>query len=513
MSEDSDYESSVNMDPVIEAAEDDEQALLERCLMDVLGFSEDQVMALFDDGYICAMDLAHWDYDEITAWVSHKEKLRPEQGGLSFGDMRRKGLIGLAWWITDRIRLGEAVDITLFDESAKRASIIESKVEKSSKSSDSESAKPDKFKYEDWPEWERSLHTYLLSLRNVQGIPLVYVIRKNNSMEIELDDRTRKLVSSAPLQGVVFRNDSQRVLLIIKSLTTGTDAENWIKGISCGRMAMRALQDHYDGSAEAEKRKEAARADIKSLFYKNESSFSFERYINRLKKSFDTLEKYGVPIYEEDKVKYLLDKIQSTHSEVRTQVSICRSSHAGSFIEASTYMSKEISRIFPGSNVNSANFQKGKLRGRNISRIGTNKRGGKGAKKKVNGVDITDPTRYFSPEEWKKLDRDTRKSILDNPERKKKKDERESSGNKNAKRGISEAKTTDKKDDDEVEKRNSLIASIVTGVMNAQQQVQDGEKKTPAGPKHGSRAVSSVDSSKTERRVKLKFDHHGDLVE
>jgi hypothetical protein len=49
--------------------------------------------------------------------------------------------------------------------------------------------------------------------------------------------------------------------------------------------------------------------------------------------------------------------------------------------------------------------------------------------------------------------------------------------------------------------------------MNAQQQVQDGEKKTPAGPKHGSRAVSSVDSSKTERRVKLKFDHHGDLVE
>jgi hypothetical protein len=82
-----------------------------------------------------------------------------------------------------------------------------------------------------------------------------------------------------------------------------------------------------------------------------------------------------------------------------------------------------------------------------------------------------------------------------------------------AARGISEAKTTDKKDDDEVEKRNSLIASIVTGVMNAQQQVQDGEKKTPAGPKHGSRAVSSVDSSKTERRVKLKFDHHGDLVE
>jgi hypothetical protein len=66
--------------------------------------------------------------------------------------------------------------------------------------------------------------------------------------------------------GLSFRSDSQKVLTLLKSLTTATDAENWMNGCSCGRVAMQALQAHYDGDAEAEKRKEAARSDLKVLF-------------------------------------------------------------------------------------------------------------------------------------------------------------------------------------------------------------------------------------------------------
>jgi hypothetical protein len=66
--------------------------------------------------------------------------------------------------------------------------------------------------------------------------------------------------------GLSFRSDSQKVLTLLKSLTTATDAENWMKRCSCGRVAMQALQAHYDGDAEAEKRKEAARSDLKVLF-------------------------------------------------------------------------------------------------------------------------------------------------------------------------------------------------------------------------------------------------------
>jgi hypothetical protein len=197
----------------------------------------------------------------------------------------------------------------------------------------------------------------------------------------------------------VFRNDSQRVLTLLQSLTTGTDAENWMHGVNCGRREMDSLQAHYDGDAESEKQKQAAKSNLQSLYYRHEAAFPFEKYINRMKKCFDVLEKYQVPYYEEDKVKLLLDKIQNNHGEVKTQVSICRASYSTTFVEASTYMSREISRIFPSSNVASSTFSKGKQRGgnRNVSSANGHKRGGKWSiVEKNNGVDISDLTRYSS---------------------------------------------------------------------------------------------------------------------
>ena len=34
-------------------------------------------------------------------------------------------------------------------------------------------------------------------------------------------------------------------------------------------------------------------------FYKNETTFTFEKYVTKLKGLFNMLEKYGVPLYEE----------------------------------------------------------------------------------------------------------------------------------------------------------------------------------------------------------------------
>jgi len=123
-------------------------------------------------------------------------------------------------------------------------------------------------------------------------------------------------------------------------------------------------------------------------------------------------------------VKLLLDRIRNSHGEVKTQVSICRANYSGSFVQASTYMSREISRIFPSSNVSSSNFGKGKTRGsRNVSsskQNGHNKGKRKGLIVKNNGVDISDLTRFYTKEEWKKLDPDVKKRILESPACKKK---------------------------------------------------------------------------------------------
>jgi hypothetical protein len=142
------------------------------------------------------------------------------------------------------------------------------------------------------------------------------------------------------------------------------------------------------------------------------------------------LRKYNVPYYEEDKVKLILDCIKCNHTEVKTQVSICCASFAGDFVQASTYMTREISCIFPTSNVASISFDRGhESKGHNVSSAGRGRGQGRGGKRKGapasfnnNGVDISDQTHHYSKgkEEWSKLNSEVRKKILDNPEKKKK---------------------------------------------------------------------------------------------
>jgi hypothetical protein len=477
----------------------DPQARFQECLRDVLRFTDRQVEVLIGDGYELPDDLAYWSYDDIKSWVSHKEKLprTAAGGGVLYGDMKRKNLSALAWWVTERVRTGQVVNLDDFDDEARRMAVVEARVEYDDSASEQVSIdKPKRFKYEEWPEWEKSVYTYLLSVKNSLGIPLAYVIRKP-TLDHELDPRTRALINNATHTGALFRADSQTVLSLLKSLTTGTDAENWIQGVTCGKSAMKALQDHYDGDAEAEKRKQAAKSDLHVLFYRHEAAFSFEKYINRMKRCFDILEKYGVPYYEEDKVRLLLDRIQNNHGEVKTQVSICRANHAGSFVEASTYLSREISRIFPSSNVSSTQFGKGKPR-RSVAsaRTSNGKRKGRIVEKN-NGVDISDVTRYFSPEEWKKLDPDIRRKILDHPERKKR---RTNAANKS--RSVSSATVTDSSNSTvssglDKESEDRIVAAVLRGVMESSKTDGDNRAGTilPVVPQHGSRAISSAQST------------------
>ena len=80
-----------------------------------------------------------------------------------------------------------------------------------------------------------------------------------------------------------------------------TSAETWMKGKTCGRLAFLALQDHYDGKAEGERRKAVVRADLEKIFYRNEATFPFETFVTKLQHIFNVLEKYGMPEYEQNK--------------------------------------------------------------------------------------------------------------------------------------------------------------------------------------------------------------------
>ena len=53
--------------------------------------------------------------------------------------------------------------------------------------------------------------------------------------------------------------------------------------------------------------KKIARADLKKILYKNETTFIFEKYVTKLKGVFSVLGKYGVPLYEEHMFEHILD--------------------------------------------------------------------------------------------------------------------------------------------------------------------------------------------------------------
>ena len=46
---------------------------------------------------------------------------------------------------------------------------------------------------------------------------------------------------------------------------------------------MQELQANYDGTSEGARRKQFSRADPKKIFYKNETNFTFEKHVTKIK--------------------------------------------------------------------------------------------------------------------------------------------------------------------------------------------------------------------------------------
>ena len=59
---------------------------------------------------------------------------------------------------------------------------------------------------------------------------------------------------------------------------------------------MQELQAHYEGTSEVSWRKQVDKDDLKKIFYKNDTTLTFEKYVIKLKGVFNVLEKYGVPL-------------------------------------------------------------------------------------------------------------------------------------------------------------------------------------------------------------------------
>ena len=103
-------------------------------------------------------------------------------------------------------------------------------------------------------------------------------------------------------------------------------------------------------------REEFDRADLNNIFYKNDTTFTFEKYVTKLKVIFNVLGKYGAPLYEEHMFEHLLDHIMTPNTELKIEVKICSSSHSSTFFKSSTYLSTVVERLYPSAKPSSGRF-------------------------------------------------------------------------------------------------------------------------------------------------------------
>lgn len=222
------------------------------------------------------------------------------------------------------------------------------------------------------------------------------------------------------MAGTGYKLDNTKVHQILTELTIGTDAAQWIKDFARnqdGRGAWQNLCSHYYGNTEGDKRVMVARHDIKIMCYKNEPSFSFEKYSTRLKKAFFILDTYKQPKSKREKLDILLGQINTSNVPLTTAIRICRDRHNHTFDAACSYLSQKIAILFQQHSPEALGYQ-GQDRNKFIRFRGVSSVTRQGNKTFCLGDDMTDTKKYFSQKEFDKMGPAGRENLNKFPKRK-----------------------------------------------------------------------------------------------
>ena len=190
-----------------------------------------------------------------------------------------------------------------------------------------------------------------------------------------------------------------------------------------------------------------------------------------MKQTFNVLDNYNVPLYEEETFRQLLDNINSPNKYLKTEVNICISGHSASFHKDSTYPSTVTSRLLRETQSSTGRYGRSQ-------QVNSSGRGGRGGRcssvwrsrrvrvkgnrnQSKNGVNIINPTRWYGKEEWSQLICNIQQYILKDPAIEQAVNERHS--NKSKTTNTTASFTTNKVSPE----HNRLVAVIINGVRNS----------------------------------------------
>jgi uncharacterized membrane protein YgcG len=289
-----------------------------------------------------------------------------------------------------------------------------------------------KFNPNDFETHKTAFINLLAQTYGAQGENLKYFVR-DVVIPAEFVDDAEWCMYQLPLTGKAYSTDNKSVYHLLKSFLINTSGWTWIEpydAMENGRGAFLAWTSHYNGQGELSKHTAMAKARVKSLFYKNEHSLSFEKVMEILSKSFSTLDKDPDERYSEcQKVQKLLQCIQMPDMEVVAQKLVIVSQYANDFSGACNYFLAQVSRLHGRAQLENSKYTKkrkvsaiygcgsqdsGRSGGRGCfgghGRFGgrgghSGGRGGGGNDRSnfINGVHVSDLTQNFTNEEWRKL--------------------------------------------------------------------------------------------------------------
>jgi hypothetical protein len=261
--------------------------------------------------------------------------------------------------------------------------------------------------------FDKEFENHLMSINGRSGVPLSYVIRKEEyTHPLDRDTNPKILaIQVAALSGSSFREDNMMVWMKLKSVTLNGPAWPFISQFDKdvdGRSAYQALRDHYEGEIEMGRSADEAHTKIEQARYSGEKhNFDYEKYVTLFMENYRVLEDHGTPVDESKKVRDFLKGITVQDSRFQAAIAAVELSLDAKhdFTRVCTYLANCVA-------------PKTTSTARSIGSAGTSdrkaaKKGGKSGKKAGTGtgIDANGFQYAFSPEEWSKLSENEKEAV------------------------------------------------------------------------------------------------------
>lgn len=393
------------------------------------------------EGFQSLADLGVLETDTDVSDMAKRLASRTQaEGRVYLGTVVVKRLQTLVWWVRDHQKRGLPVNAADFsvqamNEAAEMKSLKRDMAEKEPSVSDLGKFDPD-----DFDAYEDAFMNLLAQSFGVIHEPLRYVVRPEAVPETFATTEEQRMYQF-PLTGNSFELDNQSVYRKLKAFLIDSPGWAWIEPHDTaenGRAAYMAWTAHYNGEGELSKRTALAKAKLDQLHYKNERSMSFEKCTEVMTKCFNTLHKDPDQRYSDrQKVEKLLKSIKCQEGELLAAKVVIDQQYPRDFVGACGYFSQQVARIHGPAQleykqqrgkkrgiyaIDTRQGRGGRGRGRTGNRSGRGGHGGRGGARGrgnsnnthlMNGIDVSDPMRNFTAQEWETLGPANRTLIME----------------------------------------------------------------------------------------------------